>query len=120
MSVLTSLIRYFFTHCIIRNSVIIILLTVFLQDFLNAAEVPRKVLVLYDSKTEQSATGNMVFDNFQRPLLARRNDFCLERKSRDWSEEAQLSFLTQAYKGVLDLFGLQKVSENEVKQKLNS
>ncbi len=62
----------------------------------------------------------MVFENFQRPLSARRNDFCLERKSRDWSEEAQLSFLTQAYKGVLDLFGLQKVSENEVKQKLNS
>lgn len=62
----------------------------------------------------------MVFDNFQRPLLARRNDFCLERKSRDWSEEAQLSFLTQAYKGVLDLFGLGKVDESEIKKILNS
>ncbi|MFQ5963613.1 MAG: polysaccharide deacetylase [Candidatus Scalinduaceae bacterium] len=68
MSALISSIRYFFTHWMIRNSIIIILLTVFIQDFLNAAEMSRKVLVLYDSKTEQSVTANIVFENFQTIL----------------------------------------------------
>lgn len=52
--------------------------------------------------------------------LARKDEFCLERKSGDWGEEVQLSFLTQAFNGVLDLFGLGKVVENEVKKILKS
>lgn len=51
---------------------------------------------------------------------ARRDDFTLARQSRDWSNQAQLAFLTEAYSGVKNLFGLAKASNEEVKKILAS
>ncbi len=45
---------------------------------------------------------------------ARRNLTKEVRQSRDWSPEAQLTFLTDAYNRVRDLFALQRSSESEV------
>ncbi len=67
MSARTSLIRYFFTHCIIRNSVVL-LLAISLQNYVIAGEVSRKILVLYNSKNTQSPTETIVFENFQTIL----------------------------------------------------
>jgi hypothetical protein len=61
----------------------------------------------------------MLFDEYQNRRTARKNDFVLERADVGWSEEAQLSFLTQAYNRALDLFALGRVDENEIKKLLN-
>ena len=39
----------------------------------------------------------------------------MPRQSRDWNENAQLGFLTDAYNGVRDLFALPKTGEAELR-----
>jgi hypothetical protein len=45
---------------------------------------------------------------------SRRNDTRVIRQSQDWSPEAQLTFLTDAYNRVRDLFALERSTEAEV------
>jgi hypothetical protein len=52
------------------------------------------------------------------PPFARKNEIVLERTDKDWSEEAQLSFLQKAFNKALDLFGLSGVSQKEIQEKL--
>ncbi len=80
MSALTSLIRYFFTHCIIRNSVVL-MLAISLQNYVIAGEVSRKILVLYNSKNKESQTDKIVFENFQTIL----NYYGIMPEYRDFS-----------------------------------
>lgn len=47
---------------------------------------------------------------------SRRNDTREIRQSQDWSPEAQLTFLTDAYNRVRDLFALERNTEAEVTQ----
>lgn len=42
--------------------------------------------------------------------MARKNDLLYNRQSHDWSEQAQLNFLIEAYNKMLDVFGLPSVS----------
>jgi hypothetical protein len=47
---------------------------------------------------------------------ARKDRFILDRQSRDWSEAAEIAFLTEAYSGVKDLFGAPRAQEAEVQK----
>jgi hypothetical protein len=47
---------------------------------------------------------------------ARRDDFALVQQRRDWGNQAQHGFLTEAYSGVKNLFGLARASDEEVKE----
>ena len=49
---------------------------------------------------------------------SRRNDAREARQSQDWSPEAQLTFLTNAYNRVRDLFALKRSTEAEVTEVL--
>ena len=44
---------------------------------------------------------------------ARKNDFYLDRTERDWNEDAQLAFLTEAYAEITNLFGLPRPTTND-------
>jgi hypothetical protein len=50
-----------------------------------------------------------------RSPQSRRDRFVMPRQSRDWNENAQLGFLTDAYNGVRDLFALPKTGEGELR-----
>jgi hypothetical protein len=53
--------------------------------------------------------------NYQSPSA--RKDRCLiQRQQRDWSYEAQLSFLTDAYNKIRDLYGLDRASVDAVRE----
>jgi hypothetical protein len=57
----------------------------------------------------------------QSQAPAARKEFCVEeRQSRDWSDEAQILFLTEAYAKVLDLFGLPPSGSQQVRDLLES
>ncbi|QOJ31418.1 MAG: hypothetical protein HRU81_04505 [Gammaproteobacteria bacterium] len=45
---------------------------------------------------------------------SRRNDTRITRQSQDWGQEAQLTFLTDAYNRVKNLFGLERSTEAEI------
>ena len=100
MSALTNLIRYFFTHWIIRF-LVVFTLAILLQKYVIAGEVSRKVLVLYNSKNTQSPTENIVFENFQTIL----NYYGIMPEYRDVNlrplpDDKPMS----AYKGIITIF----------------
>jgi hypothetical protein len=54
--------------------------------------------------------------NWESESPAARKDYCVEvRQQRDWHEEAQINFVTDAYNKVLDLFALRGVSADAVR-----
>jgi hypothetical protein len=53
-------------------------------------------------------------------MPARRGQCVHVRQRRDWNDEAQLEFLTEAYNKVRDLFSLPRASRNEVRRLLQA
>ncbi|MFZ1992224.1 MAG: hypothetical protein WAW96_20915 [Alphaproteobacteria bacterium] len=51
---------------------------------------------------------------------ARKNGCTARRQSREWDEEAQMEFLTDAYNKVRDLFGFPKATIDEVRKLIGS
>jgi polysaccharide biosynthesis protein PelA len=116
MSVLMSSIRYFSTHWMIRN-LAVLLLAILLHSYAIAEEVSRKVLVLYNSKSEQSATVNIVFENFQTIL----NYYGIMPEYRDVNirplpDDKPMS----AYRGIITVFDYTDIKDlNEFLMWLN-
>ena len=52
--------------------------------------------------------------------VARKNSFYVERKSRDWDEDARLAFLTAAYAEVTNLFSLARPTTGDTLRLINS
>lgn len=52
-------------------------------------------------------------------IPARKNSCVVQRQQRNWDDQAQLDFLTDAYNKVLDLFGLPHRDQNDARQFLN-
>lgn len=101
-------IRYIFTHWMIRNTTIIVLLTIFIQVHLFAGEVKRKVLVLYNSETGQSPTVNLVFENFQTVL----NYYGIMADYRDVSiRPLPGNEIMSSYRGIITIFNFAEIKE---------
>lgn len=54
--------------------------------------------------------------NWESEAPPARKDRCiLERQQRDWNEEAQINFLTDAYNRVRDLYGLPRAAADDLR-----